>query len=167
MEYYNDEEIIGELYCRIDTYDKTIPDCMCALVMTTENVYAIEDNYDGTYTEHIKIAMKNVNDIVIDKPFADTLGKYHIFRRGRSAYDGVAYGDSEIGKAIVGSLDQSKKQKQQEEQERMSGNNGNKNKKFFLIDYNNEKGQKDKVYFDDFSMLDAKYFIKKYNKYFK
>ncbi len=161
---YHDEEILLSISCRINSYDKSIPDCMCALVLTPKHIYALEDNYDGTYTEHIVLETKSIIGVAINKPFADSLGKYHTFRRGYASFDGIPYGDSELGKAIVGSLDRSKKQEQEEELRRRPGNNGNKNKKFFMIDYNDSEGNREQVYFDDFSKFDARRFVSKFNR---
>lgn len=52
---YNDEYILAEMSARLVPPDDRYPDCRCAVLLTEERLYILEENYDGTYVEHISI----------------------------------------------------------------------------------------------------------------
>ena len=68
MKLYNTEKVLDNISARIRPIDKNIPDCICMLVLTEEHFYVIEDNYDGSYTEHYVIDVSLIKDIRLGIP---------------------------------------------------------------------------------------------------
>ena len=57
---YLDEPVLGKLTCRLVPPDNRYPDCVCTLMLTELRLYVIEDNYNGTDTEHFAIPIQRV-----------------------------------------------------------------------------------------------------------
>ncbi|MCL2545116.1 MAG: hypothetical protein FWE77_04275 [Clostridia bacterium] len=60
MTLYRDEPVLGTLAGRLVPPDNRYPDCRCELLLTELRLYVLEDNYDGTYTEHITLPIESV-----------------------------------------------------------------------------------------------------------
>jgi len=60
MALYRGEPILGSLIGHLVPPDDRYPDCRCALVLTRLWLYTLEDNYDGTCTEHFAIPTRDV-----------------------------------------------------------------------------------------------------------
>ena len=59
---------MSSISARIHPTDKNLPDCMCILVLTERHLFIIEDNYDGTFTDHYVIGIKYIEDIIESAP---------------------------------------------------------------------------------------------------
>ncbi len=68
MNDYMKDNILISIKARIHPVDKTIPDCICTLALSERHLYVVEDNYDGTYTEHYDIDVRYIEDIRISTP---------------------------------------------------------------------------------------------------
>ena len=69
---YEGKKILGRMTARLVPPDNTYPDAMCDVIMTEETLYNIEDNFDGTFTYHFKIALEmivSVNKYISENPF--------------------------------------------------------------------------------------------------
>lgn len=60
MNLYHNEPVLGVCEGRLVPPDPRYPDCRCTLLLTELCLYVIEDNYDGTYTEHFVIPIEDV-----------------------------------------------------------------------------------------------------------
>ncbi len=68
MDTYKGEEILSSMSARIHPADKIVPDCKCDLLLSESHLFVIEDNYDGTYTDHYVIDVKYIDDILVSDP---------------------------------------------------------------------------------------------------
>ncbi len=73
MDTYKGEKLLISMSARIHPADKNIPDCKCILALSDRHLFVIEDNYDGTYTDHYYINVSKIEDILISIP--DRIGK--------------------------------------------------------------------------------------------
>ncbi len=73
MDTYKGEKLLISMSARIHPADKNIPDCKCILALSERHLFVIEDNYDGTYTDHYYINVRKIEDIRISVP--DRTGK--------------------------------------------------------------------------------------------
>ncbi len=68
MKLHNNEKVLDNMSARINPIDNNIPDCICMLVLTEDHLYVIEDNYDGSYTEHYVIDVSLIDDVRLSVP---------------------------------------------------------------------------------------------------
>ena len=68
MNDYRKDNILISMHARIHPADKNIPDCICTLALSERHLYVVEDNYDGTYTEHYDIDVRYIEDMRISAP---------------------------------------------------------------------------------------------------
>lgn len=73
MEYIG-EEVKAKLEGKICSYDKSVPDCLCAIYLTDNHIFVSEDNFDGTYEDHYVFPLSNVTDVLMEQP-ANVSGK--------------------------------------------------------------------------------------------
>ena len=66
---YKGENIMATVSGKLNSYEKTIPDCECNIYLTDMHIFVAEDNYDGTYTDHYIFPISNVVDVLMDQPF--------------------------------------------------------------------------------------------------
>ena len=67
MDIYKGENIKISLLARIHPTDRNIPDCKCILALSERHLFVIEDNYDGTYTDHYVIDVNYIDDIIMSE----------------------------------------------------------------------------------------------------
>lgn len=60
MDTYLDEYVLAHLECRLVPPDIRYPDCRCVARLTESRLYISEDNFDGTYIDHIIIPILDV-----------------------------------------------------------------------------------------------------------
>jgi hypothetical protein len=75
LDTYKGEKILICMSVRIHPADKNIPDCRCILALSERHLFIIEDNYDGTYTDHYYINVRQIEDVRISVP--DNTEKTH------------------------------------------------------------------------------------------
>ena len=68
LDTYKGEKLLSCMSARIHPADKNIPDCKCILVLSERHLFVIEDNYDGTYTDHYNINIRQIEDVRISVP---------------------------------------------------------------------------------------------------
>ena len=68
MEMYKGETVRSSMSARIHPTDATIPDCICILLLTDSHLFIIEDNFDGSYTDHYVIKTGLIEDIRLSVP---------------------------------------------------------------------------------------------------
>ena len=68
---YKGAEVKAKLEGKICSYDKSVPDSICAIYLTDMNIFVSEDNYDGTFTDHYVFPISGVADILMEKPTND------------------------------------------------------------------------------------------------
>lgn len=104
-------------------WDDGMPDCMCELLLTELYLYVLEDNFDRTYTEHYVIPVKGISFLGIttaaEQEGTDTSDKFHAVT---AAVIGV----------VTGIYYRRKKQKE-----------------YFRIDYLNDCGNTETIFFED------------------
>lgn len=116
---YGGEKIIAQLDARIQPYDARIPDCICALVLTEKFLAVLEDNYDGTFEEHLQIPVSDMLyfDHYKKEGQEETLGEYFKYK----------------------SIFNFKRQK----------NNDENNEKHLKLSYKTSSGKREDLYFMD------------------
>ncbi len=67
---YRGNKVYKQASARLLPWDDSKPDCICELLLTERNFYVLEDNYNGTYTEHYVFPVKEIwcMDIVYNRP---------------------------------------------------------------------------------------------------
>lgn len=60
---FNNEHVIHGLSVRLVPTGGEYPDCIANVILTERYLYALEDNYDGTVTPHIKVPIKEIMEI--------------------------------------------------------------------------------------------------------
>lgn len=60
--------------------DDHYPDCLCLLMLTEQRFYVLEDNYDGSYTEHFSIPRKRIKNMTILSNEKDGVMDNNIFK---------------------------------------------------------------------------------------
>ena len=90
MDTYKSENIIMSFNARINPTDKNVPDCMCILALSSNHLFVIEDNFDGTFFDHyiIDINMIDKIDVYEDEKFIDG----HGYMGGAFDYDNTYKG---------------------------------------------------------------------------
>ena len=68
LDTYKSEKIEFCMSARIHPTDNSIPDCVCIIALSGQHLFVIEDNYDGTYTDHFIIERKHIDDVLISVP---------------------------------------------------------------------------------------------------
>jgi len=72
LRYYRDEPVLAALNGRLVPPDERYPDCECEVILTELNFFVVEDNYNGTHTEHFTIpigdvlCIEGVEEVVLD-----------------------------------------------------------------------------------------------------
>lgn len=72
---YKGAEVKAKLEGKICSYDKSVPDSICAIYLTDMNIFVSEDNYDGTFTDHYVFPISGVADILMEKITKDSDNK--------------------------------------------------------------------------------------------
>lgn len=70
---YRGEEVKAKLEGRICSYDKSVPDSVCAIYLTETHIFVSEDNYDGTYTDQYVFPLSSVTTVLMEKPYETRL----------------------------------------------------------------------------------------------
>lgn|GEM_PF-838621 len=60
---YNGKKVIKHRSARFIPSDSKYEDCICDLILTYNILYVLEDEYDGKYTTHFTIPVKNITCI--------------------------------------------------------------------------------------------------------
>lgn len=60
---FNNEHVILRLKARLVSSHGEYPDCIADIVLTEKNLYAVEDNFDGTFTHHIEVPIEEIVEI--------------------------------------------------------------------------------------------------------
>ena len=64
MREYRGRKVLRYLTARIiPQKNSTLPDSICHILLTEDTFYALEDNYDGTYTTHFEIPCGHIKCI--------------------------------------------------------------------------------------------------------
>ena len=128
MKLYNNEKVLDNMSARINPIDKNIPDCICMLVLTEDHFYVIEDNYDGSYTEHYIIDVSLIDDVRLSVPEKNendsAPGSAADLRKGREAR---IFRLKAPGRLRGGAMPE----------------------KYLEIIYNDDNGEKQHLYFDE------------------
>lgn len=142
---YHEKEVICSMECKLNSYDKNIPDCTCFIYLTDDRVYVTEDNYDGTYTDHYSIGLSSVKKMEVDMPYQDSVGQTHNFKRAEHrGLIQILFGGSKMSR------------------EKDSSGNAKKKEQYYVIDYVSSEGTNEKIYFDHYAPSDAKKMTKEF-----
>ena len=60
LKEYRGNRVLKQASARLVPWDASKPDCICELLLTERNFYVLEDNYNGTYTEHYVFPVKEI-----------------------------------------------------------------------------------------------------------
>ena len=60
LKEYRGNRVLKQASARLVPWDDSKPDCICELLLTERNFYVLEDNYNGTYTEHYVFPVKEI-----------------------------------------------------------------------------------------------------------
>ncbi len=63
---YRGQKIIAELSAKLVPPNNHYPDCICMLVLTSQHLYVLEDNFDGTYETHFAFVLREIDSIEIE-----------------------------------------------------------------------------------------------------
>ncbi len=63
MSEYKGEQVLAQNSARLLPFGDKYPDCQCELILTPGHLYAVEDNFDGTWTEQIVFPISQVVSI--------------------------------------------------------------------------------------------------------
>lgn len=116
------------------------PDCQCIIVLTRHHLYVLENNFDGTYETHFEFVISEI-DAVEEQTYADN-SKVNI---GMPSEDLMAVLSSILGIGIG-----------------IPGVSRVSKKRYMVIHYHNELGNKERIYFTEYSGVRS--FIKEFNK---
>lgn len=58
---YRGENVVKHINARLVPPDARYPDSVCELLLTERHFYVLEDNYDGTYTEHFNLHLGQID----------------------------------------------------------------------------------------------------------
>ena len=64
LKNYNGFQVLCHARAKLVPWGDSKPDCVCGLLLTELYLYALEDNYNNTYTEHYIIPVKKLKYIV-------------------------------------------------------------------------------------------------------
>lgn len=80
---YRDAEVRARLEGKLCSYDKSVPDCVCAIYLTESHIFVSENNYDGTYKDHYAFPLSCVKDVFMENPNAQSISNknHDDFRR--------------------------------------------------------------------------------------
>lgn len=124
LQEYRGENVIAGLTARLMPPNDNYADCMCDLLLTKYHLYVLEDNYDDTYTEHFVFTIRQLQKIGIEKYAGTASERENATQSLLSTALGMIMG-------VVAMPSQRKMNK------------------FFVINYINENGDSDKLYFQD------------------
>lgn len=125
LKEYKGEKVLAGMTARLIPPNDNYPDCMCDLLLTKYRLYVLEDNFDGTYTEHFVFSIQRLQKMEIKKSGEEVSGWVRLAASLLLAIislGGAVY--VPIGKKSAGS-------------------------RLFMIAYINEKGDSDVLYFQD------------------
>ena len=60
---FRGQKIIAGLTVRLVPPNQNYPDCVCMLVLTSQHLYVLEDNFDGTYEVHFEFVLREIDNI--------------------------------------------------------------------------------------------------------
>lgn len=63
MEQYRGEPVLAKARARLVPPNGYFEDCICMLVLTQSNFYAMEDNFDGSFEEKLVIPVNRIRTI--------------------------------------------------------------------------------------------------------
>lgn len=142
---YRGQTIIAAYHARMIPPTDNYPDCECEIVLTTQHLYVLEDNYDGTYETHFEFVIREIDNIEIEQEKAD------IYSGDQSVSASTQILTAMIG-LLAGALP-------------TGGGNQHKKvkRKFFVIRYHDMQGDKSSIYFH-LEGRGAKEFIRAFHK---
>lgn len=138
---YREEEVKAKLEGKLCSYDKSVPDCVCAIYLTESHIFVSENNYDGTYKDHYVFPLSCVKDVLMEQPY-----KKSISDKNHDGFRSAPFQSSRAERGIINRLlDTFHKDE------------------YFTIVINNSDGKTDKLYFILTSKGQDK-FISEFNK---
>ncbi len=137
MEYHG-ETVLASVHAKLISYDENIPDCMCNVYLTDGHIFVLEDNYDGTYTDHVILDKTSVRDVLIEDPYR------------KSFNDNDGHRTFNLLQILFSDNVAAQKAPKQ---------------KYFTIKYTDQKGSKETLYFDVRNHA-AKKFVKLYKEHY-
>lgn len=127
---YNGFPVYSFAKARLVPWGDSKPDCVCELLLTELYLYVLEDNFDKTYTEHYVVPVNKISFLGITTS---------VSREKDKASAAMNTAAAAVMGAVTGIYVYDGKS--------MSGK---KKVKYYLrIDYLNDRGERDTIYFED------------------
>lgn len=144
MSEYNGFPVNSSAKARLVPWGDSKPDCMCELLLTELYLYVLEDNFDKTYTEHYVVPVNKISFLGITTSVS----------RGKDETSAVMnMAAAAVMGAVTGIYVYDGKS--------MSGKR--KVKYYLRIDYLDDRGEKDTIYFENLD-LQAEKFVEYWNQ---
>lgn len=142
---YRGQKVMDTFCGRMIPPNDNYPDCECLVVLTTQHLYVLEDNYDGTYETHFEFVLSQIDDIKIVQEKNDQYSDHQ-------AVSAASVVVTEVVCALAGLI-------------AVPGGNQKRavKKKFFVISYHDIQGEKRNIYFE-MERSGAKGFVKTFHK---
>lgn len=142
---YRGQKVMATFVGRMIPPNDSYPDCECLVVLTTQHLYVLEDNYDGTYETHFEFVLREIDDIKIEQEESNQYTE-------NKTVSAASLIITEAVCALAGLI-------------AVPGGNQKRKikKKFFVISYHDIQGGKRNIYFN-MDHAGAKGFIKTFHK---
>lgn len=142
---YRGQKIMDTVCGRMIPPNDNYPDCECLIVLTTQHLYVLEDNYDGTYETHFEFVLSEIDDVRIVQEKNDQYSGNQTVSAASVVVTGVVCALAGLITAPGGNQKRTVK------------------KKFFVISYHDIQGEKRNIYFE-MERSGAKGFVKTFHK---
>lgn len=132
LKNYNGFQVLCHARAKLVPWGDSKPDCVCELLLTELYLYALEDNYNNTYTEHYIIPVKKLKYIGITSTVT----------REKSVESSAMLDAATL---VVGAVSGTYVYN-------VSGTKPGKRVRYYLrIDYMNDESKNETIYFENFN----------------